>query len=47
LEVVMPSADVTSVNTTVNGGATGTTLTFNYTQDQNRADYHNSAFQEI
>jgi len=28
----MPAADVTSLNTTVNGGATGATLTFNYGQ---------------
>lgn len=29
----MTSANVTSINTTVNGGATGATLTFVYAQD--------------
>jgi hypothetical protein len=37
--VVIPSADFTSFNTTVNGGATGASVTTNYTQDQNRLDY--------
>jgi hypothetical protein len=39
--VVIPSADFTSFNTTVNGGSTGATLTKVYTQDQNRGDYPN------
>jgi hypothetical protein len=30
----MKTADVTSMNTTVNGGAAGTTLSFVYAQDQ-------------
>jgi len=37
--VVIPAADFTSFNTTVNGGATNATLTTTYTQDQNRGDY--------
>jgi hypothetical protein len=38
-EMVLPSADVTSINTNVNGGATAATRTFHYTQDQNASDY--------
>ncbi len=37
--VVIPAADFTSFNTTVNGGATGATLTRTYAQDLNRGDY--------
>ena len=37
--VVIPSADFTSFNTTVNGGSTGATLTKVYAQDANRGDY--------
>jgi hypothetical protein len=33
------AADFTSFNTTVNGGATGATLTRNYAQDAAPADY--------
>lgn len=41
---VIPSADFTSLNTTVNGGSTNATLTVPssttfYTQDLNRGDY--------
>jgi len=36
---VMPSADVTSVNTNVNGGATGATRTFTYAQNAFTVDY--------
>lgn len=36
---VQPSADVTSVNTNVNGGATNATRTFTYAQDANNNDY--------
>lgn len=36
---VIPSADFTSFNTTVNGGATGATLTRAYGHDQNKGDY--------
>ena len=39
--VVIPSADFTSFNTTVNGGGAGTTLTKVYAQDLNRGDYVN------
>lgn len=39
--VVIPNADFTSFNTTVNGGATGATLTKTYAQDLNRGDYTN------
>jgi len=35
----MPSADVTSVNTNVNGGATGATRTFTYAQNAFTVDY--------
>lgn len=35
----MPAADVTNVNTNVNGGATGATRTFTYAQDLSPADY--------
>lgn len=36
---VMPAADVTSVNTNVNGGATGATRTFVYAENANVGDY--------
>lgn len=39
--VVVPAADFTSFNTTVNGGATNATLTRSYAQDLNRGDYPN------
>ena len=39
--VVIPAADFTSFNTTVNGGATGATLTKTYAQDAARGDYPN------
>lgn len=39
--VVIPAADFTSFNTTVNGGATGATVTKVYAQDLNRGDYPN------
>lgn len=37
--VVIPAADFTSFNTTVNGGATGANLTKVYAQDLNQGDY--------
>lgn len=37
--VAIPSADFTSFNTTVNGGATGATLTRVYAQDSAPNDY--------
>jgi hypothetical protein len=37
--IVIPAADFTSFNTTVNGGSTGATLTRSYAQDQNNNDY--------
>lgn len=37
--VVMSSANVTAINTTVNGGSAGTSLTQNYAQDANQGDY--------
>ena len=37
--VVIPAADFTSFNTTVNGSSTGANLTRVYTQDQNQGDY--------
>jgi hypothetical protein len=37
--VVMTSANVTAINTTVNGGSAGTTLTQGYAQDANQGDY--------
>lgn len=36
---VVPSADFTSLNTTVNGGSTGASLTKSYGQDNNKGDY--------
>lgn len=36
---VMSSANVTAINTTVNGGAAGTSLTQAYAQDLNQGDY--------
>lgn len=36
---VMAAADVTSLNTNVNGGATGATRTFTYAQNANQGDY--------
>jgi hypothetical protein len=38
-QFAMPGADVTSMNTTTNGGAAGATQTFTYAQDTSRADY--------
>jgi hypothetical protein len=37
--VVIPSADFTSFNTTVNGGAAGATLTKVYAENVNATDY--------
>lgn len=37
--IVLPSADVTAINTTVNGGSTGASLTKQYQQDMNKNDY--------
>lgn len=37
--VVIPAADFTSFNTTVNGGSTGANLTKVYAQDLNATDY--------
>jgi hypothetical protein len=37
--LVIPSADFTSFNTTVNGGAAGATLTKTYAQDTSKGDY--------
>ena len=37
--LVIPSADFTSFNTTVNGGAAGATLTKVYAENANAADY--------
>jgi len=37
--LVIPSADFTSFNTTVNGGATGATLTKVYAENANSGDY--------
>lgn len=37
--VVMTSANVTAINTTVNGGSTGASLTQSYAQDANQGDY--------
>jgi hypothetical protein len=37
--LVIPSADFTSFNTTVNGGATGATLTRSYAQNAAAGDY--------
>lgn len=37
--VVIPNADFTSFNTTVNGGATGANLTKIYAQDAAATDY--------
>ena len=39
--VVIPAADFTAFNTTVNGGSSGTSLTRTYPQDTNRDDYPN------
>ncbi len=44
--ISLPSADVTSLNTTTNGGSTGATQTFVYGQDANKADYPTSYFQK-
>ena len=37
--MVMTSANVTAINTTVNGGAAGTTLTQGYSNNANAGDY--------
>jgi hypothetical protein len=36
---IVPAADFTSFNTTVNGGAAGATLTRTYAEDLNQGDY--------
>lgn len=36
---VIPSADFTTLNTTVNGGAAGASVTKTYAQDANQGDY--------
>ena len=36
---VLASANVTSINTTVNGGSAGATLSFSLAQDANLGDY--------
>lgn len=36
---VIPSADFTALNTTVNGGSTGASITKQYAQDANKGDY--------
>jgi hypothetical protein len=36
---VIPAANFTSINTTVNGGSTDATLSFAYAEDANRNDY--------
>lgn len=38
--VVIPAADFTSFNTTVNGGAAGATLTKVYAENTNQGDYN-------
>jgi hypothetical protein len=40
--VVILSADFTSINTTVNGGASGATLTVTYPENARRVNYHNN-----
>ncbi len=43
---VMASADVTALNTNVNGGLTGATATYSYASNANRLDYpHDVAFE--
>lgn len=44
---VIPNADFTSFNTTVNGGSTGATLTRSYAQDAFPADYPLEAVLEV
>ena len=46
-DMVHTSANITSMNTNVNGGAANATQTDTYAQDVNRTDYHNSMFQEV
>ena len=44
---VHTSANITSMNTNVNGGAANATQTDTYAQDANRSDYPVSAYQEV
>lgn len=44
-EAVLSSADVTAINTTVNGGSTGANLTFIKAQDANKGDYDKDHYQ--
>jgi hypothetical protein len=37
--IVIPAANFTSLNTTVNGGSAGATLSFTYAEDANQGDY--------
>lgn len=37
--VVIPSADFTAINTSVNGSSTGASLSKQYAQDTNKGDY--------
>jgi hypothetical protein len=36
---VIPAADFTAINTTVNGGSQGAQVTKQYNEDQNKSDY--------
>ena len=40
--VIIPTANFTSINTTVNGGSSGATLTFTYPENNLRQNYHNN-----
>jgi hypothetical protein len=44
-EMVHTAANITSMNTNVNGGATGASQTDTYAQDANKTDYHVSIYQ--
>ncbi len=44
---VMASADVTALNTNVNGGASGATATYSYAANANRTDYPSSSYFEV
>ena len=44
IELVHTSANITSMNTNVNGGAANATQTDTYAQDANKTDYHTSSY---
>lgn len=45
--IVMAAADVTALNTNINGGSAGATATYSYAANANRTDYPGSSYFEV